>query len=52
VNWRAFEKSPKLKLKPDVDLAALPDFHEYGMEFRAVKNVKSLALQEILEEGL
>jgi hypothetical protein len=46
VNWKAFET--KLKLREDVDLAALPRVDEYGLQLRAVKDVQAVALQELL----
>ena len=50
INWDAFKTEPKLK--PGIDLEELrragPD--EYGMELRAVADVKSKKLRELLAE--
>jgi len=46
--WRRFDTP--LRLRPDVDLAALPAVNEYGMALVAVKEVKSAALRQLLEE--
>jgi hypothetical protein len=46
IDWRQF-KEP-LRLRPDVDLRALPGVDEYGMTLRAVKDVKSPALRDML----
>lgn len=46
--WRYFDT--QLKLKEGIDLAALPKVDEYGMELKAVKEVKSPRIQEMLDE--
>lgn len=44
--WRRF--TTPLKLKPGIDLAAMPVVDEYGMELRAVKEVRSPMLRNLL----
>ncbi len=48
-SWRHFDTP--LRLKPDVDLAALPAVNEYGMKLvQVAPTVKSAALRELLEQ--
>ncbi len=50
INWKKFDTP--LRRRPDLDLDALPDADEYGMRLRAVTDVKSAALRELLEAGV
>lgn len=49
INWKAFETP--LRLRPDVDLAALPPIDEYGLVLRARREVRSPTLRRMLEEA-
>lgn len=45
--WKRFDTP--LKLKPGIDLAAIPP-NDYGLKLKAVRPVKARALQELLEQ--
>lgn len=47
VNWGAFKVPPRLK--PDVDLSALPDVDELGFRLVAVREPQHPAIRELLE---
>lgn len=44
--------NPEPRLRPGVDLAALPENDEYGMVLRAVKQIKNPAIRTLYEEGI
>jgi len=46
--WRRFDTP--LRLKPGIDLAALPKVNEYGMTLKQVKPIKSEALRRLVEQ--
>jgi hypothetical protein len=46
-SWKRFDTP--LKLKPGIDLAAIPP-NDYGLKLVAVKEVKSERLKRLLEE--
>jgi hypothetical protein len=48
VNWGAFKT--RLRLRPDVNLGDLAAVDEYGLVLRAVREVRSPALRDLLEE--
>jgi hypothetical protein len=46
--WKRFDTP--LRLKPGIDLAALPRVNEYGMTLKQVKPIKSEALRRLVEQ--
>lgn len=46
-SWKRFDTP--LRLKPGIDLAALPKVNEYGMTLKQVKPIKSEALRRLVE---
>lgn len=48
VDWRKFDTP--LKLRPGIDLAALPPVDEHGMKLRAVRDVKAPALRKLVDD--
>jgi hypothetical protein len=46
--WKRFDTP--LRLKPGIDLAALPKVNEYGMTLKQVKPIKSEALRRLVEQ--
>lgn len=48
VNWRAF--TVPLRLRPGLDLAALPSVDNYGLELRALKDVRSNRVRALPDE--
>ena len=47
--WRRFDTP--LKLKSEIDLAALPKVDEYGMRLTKIRDIKSPELQKLYDEA-
>lgn len=47
--WKRFDTP--LRLKPGIDLAALPKVNDYGMTLKQVKPIKSEALRRLVEDA-
>jgi hypothetical protein len=48
-NWRKFDTP--LKLKPEIDLSALPKVNNYGMTMTAIRDLRSDATKRLLAEA-